>query len=254
VERFSEKVVDQLKYYVYLYICPETDRVFYIGKGRRNRVFSHLKSTVDIDMGKTIRKLRREKRRPRIEFLKYGLTEKEAFLVEATAIDLLGVKNLVNLARGHGSRYGARASVEEVVQRLDAQEVEVTEPALLINISRAFRYGMSAIELYDATRSAWRVSNRRDDVRYAFSVYRGMVQQVYKVTKWIKGGSSMRHDESLDRQEREKGRWEFVGVLADQSIRERYVGKSVSHYFSKGSQNPLLYVNCDKRESSLAHE
>ena len=41
-----------------------------------------------------------------------------------------------------------------------------------------------------------------------------------------------------------KNRWEFVGVIASDGIRKKYVGKSVAGYFAKGSQNPVKYVNC----------
>lgn len=40
------------------------------------------------------------------------------------------------------------------------------------------------------------------------------------------------------------GRREFVGHIADQAIRERYVGGSVVDYLKRGQQNPVVYVNC----------
>ena len=43
-----------------------------------------------------------------------------------------------------------------------------------------------------------------------------------------------------------EGRWEFIGVVADEKIRKRYHGKSVAAYFPKGNQNPVKYVNCDR--------
>ncbi len=45
--RFTSKVADQLKYYVYLYIDPRDSKTFYIGKGTGNRAFTHLKGIID---------------------------------------------------------------------------------------------------------------------------------------------------------------------------------------------------------------
>jgi len=244
MDRFSPKVSEQLKYYVYLYIDPRDKVPFYIGKGKCNRAFSHLKSPADTSKGRIIADLRKLNLEPQIELLKYGLSEKEALLVEATAIDLLNVENLTNKSRGYGTRYGARASVEEVVATLDAKEVRITEPALLINISKAFRYGMSPLELYDETRSCWKLGERRKLVRYAMGVYRGVVREVYEVTSWIPGGMSIRSVDSFERRPRSDDRWEFVGVVAPDELRNKYVGKSVAGYFSEGSQNPVRYVNC----------
>ena len=42
IKKFPKAVADKLRYYVYLYIDPETDDVFYVGKGLRNRGLSHL--------------------------------------------------------------------------------------------------------------------------------------------------------------------------------------------------------------------
>jgi len=36
---FSNAVIEQLSYYVYLLIDPRTDKVFYVGKGAGNRIF-----------------------------------------------------------------------------------------------------------------------------------------------------------------------------------------------------------------------
>ena len=111
---FSPKVREKLKFYVYLYTDPRTGKPFYIGKGQGNRCFAHLKDIAHTDKTQAIRELNKLGLKPRIEILKYGLTEKQALLVEATAIDLLDVMVLSNRVRGHGSRYGGRAEVDEI--------------------------------------------------------------------------------------------------------------------------------------------
>ena len=242
MHRFSPKVVEQLRFYVYVYIDPRNERPFYIGKGKGNRVFAHLAADDDSEKTRILRELADAKTEPRIELLKYGLTEKEALLVEATAIDLIEISNLSNAARGHGSRYGARASVEEIQATLNAEPVSVAHPSLLININRGFRYGMSTIELYDATRSAWKLGPKRDTVDFAMSVYRGVVREVYRVVAWHAGGETMRQRDTDGRSPKREGRWEFVGHVAEEPIRRQYAGKSVAHEFPAGSQNPVKYA------------
>jgi hypothetical protein len=40
----------------------------------------------------------------------------------------------------------------------------------------------------------------------------------------------------------ECNRFEFVGRVADERIRRRYIGRSVRDYFATGSQNPIKYA------------
>ena len=44
---FSKKTIDELGYYVYVYSDPDTQKPFYVGKGKGNRVFDHLFSNDD---------------------------------------------------------------------------------------------------------------------------------------------------------------------------------------------------------------
>ena len=39
-------------------------------------------------------------------------------------------------------------------------------------------------------------------------------------------------------------RFEFIGILADEELRNKYKYKSVEHYFKKGNANPIMYINC----------
>lgn len=41
MNRFTEEVITQLRYYVYILVNPIDDTIFYIGKGTKNRVFAH---------------------------------------------------------------------------------------------------------------------------------------------------------------------------------------------------------------------
>ena len=66
--------------------------------------------------------------------------------------------------------------------------------------------------------------------------------EVYEIHEWHTAGSTeyafrKHEDVALP------GRWEFTGSVAAPDIRRRYVGESVAHYFTRGAQAPVLYVN-----------
>ena len=121
--------------------------------------------------------------------------------------------------------------------------VDIDEPVVLIRISQLFNSSMTEEELYEATRGVWKMGNRRENAKYAFSVAEGTIQEVYEIESWLPAGTLKyktrpRHDIDID------GRWEFAGKSAGSDLRSKYVGKSIKHYFLQGASNPITYVNC----------
>ena len=120
--------------------------------------------------------------------------------------------------------------------------MEIEEPALLIRIPKLFRPGMSGHDLYEATRGVWKLGRRRESARLALAVESGIVREVYEIQAWHPAGStsyaSRRPEDTSIR-----GRWEFTGKVASAEIRDKYVGESVAHYFKRGAQAPIIYVN-----------
>jgi hypothetical protein len=100
---------------------------------------------------------------------------------------------------------------------------------------------MTAVELYDVTRGAWKLGRKRSKISLALAVFEGIVREVYEVAAWLPAGStfSTRSPRGL----RSKKRWEFVGRVAADPIRRRYVDRYVGHLFPSGAQNPVSYVN-----------
>ena len=47
VKEFSKDVIEQIGYYVYRLIDPRNGQTFYVGKGKGNRIFNHLKCAID---------------------------------------------------------------------------------------------------------------------------------------------------------------------------------------------------------------
>jgi hypothetical protein len=193
-------------------------------------------------IAKVICKIRASGNEPRIEILAHGLGSPDAALkVEAAAIDLLGLSNLCNAIRGQGAKYG-RMGLQEVVAHYTRRKADIKEPAILIRINKLYRYGMTDAELYDATRSAWRVGKKCEQAQYAFSVFEGVVREVYRISHWLPSGSTF-NLRRTGRGKNEPDRLEFVGTVADDNIRSRYINRYVGHLFTRGAQNPISYVN-----------
>lgn len=249
--KFSQSVINDLKYYVYLYSHPITNEVFYVGKGKGNRVFSHLVDQTDNKKVKYIKELELQGLKPKIEILIHGLDDEESALrVECSIIDLLGIHKLTNKQIGYKSASFGRMSIDQITALYNKQKGVINEPVILIRINKAFRYSMPANELYEYTRGRWVLNpSRAKYAKFAFAVYQGVIQEVYEIEGWYKAGetNSFRLDkenEGLDTYESLKKRFEFKGRIANSEIRDKYQFLSVEDYFKKGNSNPIMYINC----------
>ena len=251
ITKFPTTVANALKYYVYLYSHPETKEIFYVGKGKGDRVFAHLADENETEKVHYLKELKKLGLEPNIEILIHGLAdEKTALRIESAVIDLVGKDTLTNRQSGWKSALYGRMTIEQIVASYDKQKVDVEEPSIFIRINKAFRYSMSETELYDFTRGQWKLSaERARHAKYAFSIYGGLIQEVYRVVDWYEAGqtySIRQESQNVDRHKADKisGRYEFIGNFAEPEIRQKYKYKSVEHYFKQGSMNPILYVNC----------
>ena len=235
-------VATRLGFYVYLYIDPRNDGVFYVGKGKGARALAHIADQDKVAVQEVLSELKMAGLSPRIEVLAHGLPDAATALrIEAAAIDLLGVEDLANLVRGHYTKFG-RMPLEDVVALYTKRRAKIREPSLLIRLNRLYRYGMSPFELYDATRSAWVVGPKREGVELVFAVYEGVVREVYRVEGWHRGGTTFNTRTQGRSAERAK-RWEFVGVIAEDAVRDRYLNRFVGHLLAQGARNPITYLN-----------
>ena len=103
---------------------------------------------------------------------------------------------------------------------------------------------IARFEIYDNTRCCWKVNKEQaDKVDYAFSIYDGMVIEVFKIVQWLPAHSTLKNVTTLEpRPDKDVGRYEFVGNIAPNVIREKYVGKMVTDLFPQGNQNPIKYI------------
>ena len=93
--KIPRAVARKLGYYVYLYVNPLDDRVFYVGKGRGSRALAHLGAHAKKAVAKVIATIRAAGEEPRIDILVHGLPNEEAaFRIETAVIDALKLESL----------------------------------------------------------------------------------------------------------------------------------------------------------------
>ena len=239
-------MAERLGYYVYLYVDPRDGKVFYIGKGKGERCLDHLFEDDDHPKVQRIREIFDAGLEPRIEILSHGMaTSDEAYLVEAAAIDLIGLKDLTNKVTGHNSLLYGRKTLKDLAIHYAPVNAEIPDPVVLVRISDLYRNGMTAQELYEATRGVWVLSlDRARGAKYALAIFEGVVKEVYEPAFWQDAqvaGYETRKDLTP---EDGKGRIEFIGKVAPETVRSKYIDRSVAHAFAFGSQNPCKYINC----------
>ena len=114
---------------------------------------------------------------------------------------------------------------------------------LLIRINRLYHNDMTDMELYEATRARWRLNlEQTQKMEYAAAVYDGMILEIYRITAWLPAFSTFTNRSETDHAEKDLNRYEFVGTIAPENIKKRYVGKSVAGMFRHGEANPVKYI------------
>ena len=258
---FAPGVTEKIGFYVYLLVDPRDRSVFYVGKGTGHRCFAHVaeaRMTLDDAVGDyekldRIREIESTDADVRIDLLRHGLTEAEAFLVESAAIDLLGLEGLTNRVAGHETATRGRMPASEINAVYGAISVEIdpSHCVVLIRINRNYERGMTDEELYEATRKWWVIADAKRRIgmsgapQWAMAVYAGIVRAVYRIEAWERPS-----DEDSAVHPKLARRWGFRGSR-DAGMESAYLYRDVSSYLrgvetGNASQNPMRYVNCDQ--------
>ena len=216
---FDEKTRQELKYYVYVLLDPKDNKPFYVGKGIDNRVFNHLDCALtDIDTSNAkydrIREVIQSGQTVKHVIVRHGLTESEAFQIEATLIDTLTYCGLLlsNIAGGHNSIEKGLMTSEEIIRLYNAQPLnEIGADCVLININKT---------------------------------YRGLIVEVFEVENWYP--KQRGKNKTIDKEKNIKIQIEvtgygFNGVVAPDEIRNLYINKSVAHTKKRGAAQVIRY-------------
>ena len=232
--RFSRKTVEGIKYYVYGFRYPGTNQYFYIGKGKGNRVFSHINQSVKRGIAdpkfEVIESLRASGG-PEIDIIRHGLTEYQALLLESSLIDVLGVDQITNKVRGiDANKYGLM-SPKNVEANFKGKEFKLKISAVCFKINKAWSKNMSKDELYDKVRGTWYLSLKRAKrAEYGIGLCHGVIRGIYKINGW-----------ETDYQ-RSPVRHRFHGEEVE--TLQKYLGYSMLNHPGHKVRGPLFYNNC----------
>ena len=248
---FSKDVMDKLGYYVYRLIDPRNGQTFYVGKGQRNRVFAHINDALKNYQNEsysvesednisnkiqTIREIRNEGLEVIHVIHRWGLTDKEAFEVEAALIDAYA--GLTNIQAGHNSDRGV-TNAAVLQKNLSAKQYDEPDNIKYIIIKIRNETVSNYQEehpnishedcIYEATRSCWVISvERAKTYDYVLGVIDGIVKGVYKVKEW--------------KQVKDTNRYEFEREDIETEVVNYFINKRIpDEYTKKGSSNPIQY-------------
>ena len=250
ITAFSPEVFKEINYYVYRLVNPINGKTFYVGKGKNNRVFAHakcaLKDYCDVDYNpenddddnlkyKTIREIEAAGLNVIYIIEKYGLEERDAFVIESALIDAYSIdRELTNEIKGFNSTDPINAITLQ--RNLSAKEYvdSPSNPKYIIIKVKDYWLQQRNGDIYECTRSAWNLDlNKAKKYPYVLSVTGGIVREVYKVEWKYREGTS--------------GRIEFTGVNAEPEIQALFKDKKIpAKYRKKGMASPCLYCQPDK--------
>jgi hypothetical protein len=251
---FDEKTRQELKYYVYMLLDPQEDIPFYVGKGIDNRVFNHMDCALtDIDTSTAkydkIREIIQLGQTVKHVIVRHGLSESEAFQIEATLIDTLTYcgLGLSNQQSGHNSIEKGLMTSEEIMRLYNAQPLdEIGVDCVLININKTYKRGNGSSPIYQATKETWFKIGNMLDRKYVLSEYKGLIVEVFEVVgKWYEKQRPKNKTVGKD----DKGKkiqikidsvgYGFDGRVAPEEIRTLYINKSIAHKKIRGQANPV---------------
>lgn len=270
MDSFSEKSLMALNgFYVYALVDPRNDKVFYIGKGTGNsgkgtgnRVFSH-----EAESGKTpmsekeklqkICEIEKDGFSVKRIIVNWGLSEQEAFIAEATLINLLNRMpdiHLTNAVSGHHVHESLTTEEFELLYgAIPLKKEDIKHSILVIKINKLYRRNMSDSELYDTVRGFWNASLKSISTRkveYVFGVYNGLIVAVYKPDEWhycyenidTPQRSAMKSEDY----EKLKNRVYFIcdDYTKLDEAGQFYLNKSIVNLkVNQSAQNPITYLS-----------
>jgi hypothetical protein len=249
---FSSYVAERLGFYVYVLRDPRDGSIFYVGKGVENRVFDHadaaLAASADTTVSlkfEVIRAIHAAGHAVRTEVLRFGLSSKEAYEVEAVAIQLLEERpqaELTHAVAGHHVGVRGWMSTDEAISVFEAPEApDISASVLLIRPTQLWFPKIPPDELFEATHGWWVLNpERAQKATHVLSVSRGVVREVYLPDSWRQQGPGDRGYEHGTG----KPRWGFEGAASRDAFAKAVLGTDVTRYFSKGAQNSVRYLNC----------
>ncbi|WP_342359258.1 LEM-3-like GIY-YIG domain-containing protein [Terrarubrum flagellatum] len=239
-ERFSTFVGEQLRYYVYRLIDPRNGETFYVGKGKGNRVFAHVKGELDANDDALTEKLARirEIRLDGFEVAhvlhRHGMTEDQAFEVEAALID--AYPEVTNEVYGRYSDERGLMHSKQAIERYEATPADFQHNVVLITINRSAKQR----EVYEAVRYAWKLDPKKARAAdFVLAVQQGVIVGAFVAERWLPATI----DNFPGTTENREKRWGFIGRDASPEIAHHYLRRRIPESMRKpGAANPVRYA------------
>lgn len=254
-EKFEQKVIKELRYYVYRLVNPSNGKTFYIGKGKGNRVFDHVnekpiyneegvKLTKTESKLETIQKIRKEGLEVIHIIHRHDMDNYTALEVEAALID--AYPGITNIQNGHRSNKVGVMNSSQVIKEYQAKKTPLNKHKLMV-ISVNVSANESGRSTYSAVRFAWWLGKTKTAARakradYVLAVERGLVIGVFKPTEWLPATKKNfeKRGQDFPFQEDMGDRWAFYGEEAPDNVKKLYMGTRPIER-KKGDISPVRY-------------
>ena len=224
-KKLSKPSQEKIEAYVYALVDPRNGKIFYIGKGNANNsAFDHLSPSGGGERKRArIDEIRNAHVEPRVDILRYGLSVTVAHEVEASLIDAIGIENLTNEVRGHGTQRG-RVSATDFERVHGAQPLainDIEEPYMMFFVNQSFSASATEVEIYDSVRQFWHAVAAKtrtpgpDGVlpyATALALVESVVVRAYRILQWYPAGTTM-STRAFGSADPNKPKYEFIGQL-----------------------------------------
>lgn len=234
---FPPEVAERLRTYVYRLIDPRNGETFYVGKGKGNRLFEHVRDQVDdMDPSNKVRRIR-EIRTAGFEVAhvihRHGMDDKTAFEVEAALMDAF--PGLTNAVGGLGGGDFGVMHAREIIERYSAEPAVFNHRALLISINKT----AAESSPYEAVRYAWKINVKKaKEAEVVLATVQGLIVAAFIVDEWLPANA-----ENFPGREAVPGRFGFRGHEAPPELARVYLRQRVpDEYRKRGAANPVKYT------------
>jgi hypothetical protein len=253
-EKFDDVAAKKIKFYVYALVDPRTNKVFYVGKGKKNRWYDHIDSAnkpkpkEDLSLKlSTIAEIHKSGNKVGVHLIRHGIaSETVAYEIEAAVIHayrLMGKVDvdLTNIAEVHNPEHGLMGVglAQSIYNAMPAPKI--VEPVVILKISQNWYPDMPAEELMETTTGWWQYRKVQENAKYAFAVSSGVIREVYRIKSWRERREG---DRGYKRSDRSKPRWGFPDGCEVAPEMSHYLNKSVKHLFKTGDQTVNKFINC----------